>query len=69
VAVGDDVKDWKTGDRVCANFSLEHIDGDPTPKTKNSGLGAPIDGVLREYLAVPGYVSYIFCASPIRAIS
>ncbi|KAF8983619.1 hypothetical protein BDQ17DRAFT_1548933 [Cyathus striatus] len=28
VAVGEEVKDWKVGDRVCANFSTDHIFGD-----------------------------------------
>jgi NADPH:quinone reductase-like Zn-dependent oxidoreductase len=60
LAVGEDIKNWKEGDRVCINFSLEHLDGDPTPSSKMSGLGAPIDGVLREYIVVPGYVSLIF---------
>lgn len=31
VAVGDDVKGWKVGDRVCANFALDHIYGDVSP--------------------------------------
>jgi NADPH:quinone reductase-like Zn-dependent oxidoreductase len=56
-AVGDGVRDWKQGDRVCANFSLDHIDGDITPEIKMTGLGAPIDGVLREYIVVPAHVS------------
>jgi NADPH:quinone reductase-like Zn-dependent oxidoreductase len=28
-------------------------DGDVTPAIKATGLGAPIDGVLREYIVVP----------------
>jgi hypothetical protein len=56
-AVGDGIKRWQTGDRVCANFSLDHIDGDITPEIKATGLGAPIDGVLKEYLVVPAHVS------------
>jgi NADPH:quinone reductase-like Zn-dependent oxidoreductase len=58
VAVGDIVKDWKEGDRVCVNFALNYIDGDVTPEIRMSGLGVPVDGVLREYIAVPAYVSH-----------
>lgn len=56
-AVGNGTKGWQTGDRVCANFALDHIDGDVTPEIKATGLGAPIDGVLKEYLVVPAHVS------------
>jgi NADPH:quinone reductase-like Zn-dependent oxidoreductase len=55
-AVGDGVQTWKVGDRVSPNFALDHIDGDCTPEIKFTGLGAPIDGVLREYIVVPVHV-------------
>ncbi|EPS95802.1 NAD-binding protein [Fomitopsis schrenkii] len=55
LAVGDDVKGWAVGDKVCANFSVDHIYGDPTNETKVSGLGAPIDGVLTEYKILPAH--------------
>ncbi|KAF9256210.1 NAD-P-binding protein [Marasmius fiardii PR-910] len=67
VAVGEDVSNWKTGDRVCANFSPEHIHGDPTEKSRASVLGAgEVDGVLTQYkifkeyslIAIPKHLSY-----------
>jgi len=66
IAVGDDVKDWKVGDRVCSNFAVDHIHGDVTEEIKLTGLGAPIDGVLTEYkllpahalVAIPEHLSY-----------
>lgn len=60
VALGSELSDgkWKVGDRVCANFALEHLHGPPTPETVKTALGAPIDGVLREYIAVPAHVSF-----------
>jgi NADPH:quinone reductase-like Zn-dependent oxidoreductase len=56
-AVGDGVQHWKAGDRVSVNFTIDHLDGDVTLETGPSGLGAPIDGVLKEYLVVPQHVS------------
>ncbi|PCH34501.1 NAD(P)-binding protein [Wolfiporia cocos MD-104 SS10] len=55
IAVGDDVKGWKVGDRVCANFALDHIFGDVTDEIKATGLGAPVDGVLTEYRLFPAH--------------
>ncbi|EPQ55972.1 NAD P-binding protein [Gloeophyllum trabeum ATCC 11539] len=55
VAVGADVHGFKNGDRVCANFALEHVYGDVNERIRNTGLGAPIDGVLTEYRAFPAY--------------
>ncbi|KZT00029.1 NAD(P)-binding protein [Laetiporus sulphureus 93-53] len=55
IAVGDQVTKWSVGDRVCSNFSTEHIFGDPTEEIKLSGLGAPIDGVLTEYKILPAH--------------
>lgn len=63
VAVGADVKDWAVGDRVCANFTQEHLHGDLTPETKETALGGTWDGVLAEYRAFPANVS-IFVATP-----
>ncbi|EMD34895.1 hypothetical protein CERSUDRAFT_54054 [Gelatoporia subvermispora B] len=66
LAVGDGVKGWAPGDRVCANFATDHIFGDVTDDTRGSALGAPIDGVLTEYklfpihclVRIPGHLSY-----------
>jgi len=66
VAVGSAVKDWKKGDRVCANFNIDQIYGELTEKHADRALGGPIDGVLTEYkvfpahslVKVPDYLSY-----------
>ncbi|RPD77235.1 NAD(P)-binding protein [Lentinus tigrinus ALCF2SS1-7] len=55
IAVGEEVKGWKVGDRVCANFAVDHIFGDATEEIKMTGLGAPIDGVLTEYKVLPAH--------------
>lgn len=56
IAVGEDVKDWKAGDRVCANFFLEKLNDEQTPETDGSALGGPVDGVLIEYRTFPAHV-------------
>ncbi|KAG6843550.1 hypothetical protein H0H87_003323 [Tephrocybe sp. NHM501043] len=53
VAVGADVKNWKVGDRVCANFATGHLFGSPTRASIKTGLGGQIDGVLTEFRAFP----------------
>jgi NADPH:quinone reductase-like Zn-dependent oxidoreductase len=63
VAVGQDVKGWKVGDRVCPNFALDHVYGDVTEEIKNTGLGGQIDGVLREYINVPVHVCILSLSS------
>lgn len=57
VAVGKGVKRFNLSDRVCANFALDHVAGDPTPETKATCLSAEIDGVLAEYKLFPEHVS------------
>ncbi|PPQ74723.1 hypothetical protein CVT24_003919 [Panaeolus cyanescens] len=44
---------WKVGDRVCANFTPDHLHGDATPEIMASAFGANVDGVLTEYKVVP----------------
>ena len=56
VAFGAEVNGWAIGERVCANFSIDHILGDSTEEILNTSLGAPIDGVLTEYKALPAHV-------------
>lgn len=60
IAVGEDVKHWKVGDRVCPNFALDHIAGDINDDIKNTSLGAQIDGVLTQYKIVPAHVRNTF---------
>jgi NADPH:quinone reductase-like Zn-dependent oxidoreductase len=54
VAVGDDVTRFRVGDRVMPVYTQGWYDGKPTPemRTKRT-LGAPLSGVLQEYLAIP----------------
>ncbi|KAL0580439.1 hypothetical protein V5O48_001592 [Marasmius crinis-equi] len=49
VAVGEDVKGWKKGDRVCANFNADHIAGDLTYEISRTGHGGQVHGVLTQY--------------------
>ncbi|KAJ7092961.1 hypothetical protein B0H15DRAFT_1020982 [Mycena belliarum] len=66
IAVGDEVKDWKKGDRVCANFFPDKLHAGMTGAIAETALGGPIDGVLTEYrnfpahslVAIPDHLSY-----------
>ncbi|KAF4562972.1 hypothetical protein EYR40_007311 [Pleurotus pulmonarius] len=53
VAVGEDVTAFKAGDRVCSNFSIKHLDGNPSPETMGASLGGSIHGVLTQYITLP----------------
>ncbi|KAG6917103.1 hypothetical protein DXG01_003923 [Tephrocybe rancida] len=55
VSIGEGVNNWKVGDRVCANFSTDHLYGDPTPESLKTSLGGPIHGVLTEFRTFPAY--------------
>ncbi len=63
VATGSEVTRWKVGDRVCANFSTDHLDGDVTAEILGTSLGGGQHGVLTEYRAFPDYVrvSLLLC--------
>jgi len=54
VEVGEDVTRFRVGDRVMPLYTQGWHDGMPTPeqRTKRT-LGAPLTGVLQEYVAVP----------------
>lgn len=54
VAVGPNVTRFKPGDRAIPVYTQGWIDGRPTPEQRaERTLGLPLDGVLREYIAVP----------------
>jgi NADPH:quinone reductase-like Zn-dependent oxidoreductase len=53
VEVGDDVSRWEGGERVCPIFARDWIAGRPTKERFKSALGGPLDGTLREYMALP----------------
>jgi hypothetical protein len=59
VLVGDDVSGgWKVGDRVCANFCADHIDGDITTEIQKTAHGGASHGVLTEYKTFRPHVSF-----------
>ena len=49
-AIGEGVITWKPGDRVCASFFQNWLDGPPTPAKVKGALGGDIDGTLAEYM-------------------
>lgn len=56
IGVGEEVKGWKIGDRVCANFSPDHIHGAVNAAIANTALGGQQHGVLTQYRTFPAYV-------------
>ncbi|KAF9455316.1 chaperonin 10-like protein, partial [Collybia nuda] len=59
VAIGTDVKDWKKGDRVCANLAADHLYGDSSYIIKESHLGCQSPGVLTEYRTFRSHVIFL----------
>ncbi|KAK0447338.1 hypothetical protein EV421DRAFT_1901450 [Armillaria borealis] len=55
VSVGSDVTRWTVGDRVCSNFSTDHLDGDVNAEIVKTALGRGQQGVLTEYRAFPDH--------------
>jgi len=55
LSVGEDVKDWKQGDKVCVHVSPAYIHGQPTPEAHDA-FGGALDGVLVEYKTFPAQV-------------
>ncbi|EIW76597.1 alcohol dehydrogenase protein [Coniophora puteana RWD-64-598 SS2] len=53
VLLGAGVVGWTVGERVCAQIAVVEHNGDITPESTASALGAGVDGVLREYACVP----------------
>lgn len=58
IAVGQEVKTWKKGDRVCSNFSTDHIFGDTNPQIIQTSLGGQSPGVLTQYRCFPAHVGF-----------
>lgn len=61
-AVGESVKHWKAGDRVCANFSTDHIAGDTDAEIVETSLGGQSEGVLTQYRSFPSHVWHLYIA-------
>ena len=55
VELGPGVSRFRVGDRVAGTFAQGWITGDPPIGWQNRGLGAPLDGVLAEYVVLPEY--------------
>jgi NADPH:quinone reductase-like Zn-dependent oxidoreductase len=54
VDVGEGVSRFNVGDRVIPVYTQGWHDGKPTPQQRTTRtLGAPLDGVLQEYVSVP----------------
>ncbi len=66
VAIGEDVTQWKIGDRVAGIFFQKWLDKRPDRAQMKSDLGGGIDGVLAEYrvfdenglVELPKYLSF-----------
>ena len=66
VAVGENVTQWKVGDRVCPTFFQNWTDGAIEFSKVKTALGGDLDGVLREYgtfdenglIGIPAHLSF-----------
>ena len=52
VAMGDGVRGFAVGDRVCPLFAPRWLAGEPNRERLRSTLGGPLDGTLRERMTV-----------------
>ncbi|KAJ7633631.1 hypothetical protein DFH06DRAFT_1101074 [Mycena polygramma] len=55
VAVGEDVTQWKIGERVSANIVLDRVHDELTPEIGATSLGGRLQGVLTEYRSFPAH--------------
>src|ERR1700678_3979703 len=52
-AIGADVREFATGDRVIGSFFQNWIGGEPSEAKMSTALGGSVDGVLTEYGVFP----------------
>ncbi len=52
-AVGDGVREWQEGDRVCTQMTPGWLAGAPRYDTIRATLGGPLDGTLQEAMVQP----------------
>ncbi|MEZ5044266.1 MAG: NAD(P)-dependent alcohol dehydrogenase [Saprospiraceae bacterium] len=55
LAVGENVKEWKAGDKVMSMFFPNWIEGKPTLKKTMSIMGETTDGCMAEKACLPAY--------------
>jgi len=53
VEAGNAVTRFRVGDRVIAHYRRKWLDGDPGPEEITACVGAPLPGVLAEYVVLP----------------
>lgn len=52
IEIGDQVKDFKVGDKVCGTFSQDWDFGIASDRAQKNTLGTPIDGMLSETIVL-----------------
>jgi NADPH:quinone reductase-like Zn-dependent oxidoreductase len=57
IVLGEGVKEWKVGDRVCANFVADHVFGDTSYEIQQSSMGGQAHGTLTQYRTFASHVS------------
>ena len=69
VEVGKEVTRFRVGDRVIAHYRRKWLDGDPGPEEISACVGAPLPGLLAEYVVLPesGAVATPSCLSDCEA--
>lgn len=55
IEVGENVSDWKVGDRVAVNFFRDWLGGRFAAKYHDGALGGTIDGMLSEIVVFPAH--------------
>ncbi len=55
IEVGDQVSDWKIGDRVCASFFRDWLGGRFQNRFHDAALGGSVDGMLSEVVVFPAH--------------
>lgn len=55
IELGEDVSDWKIGDRVCVNFFRDWQAGRFQSRYHNAALGGSVDGMLSEVVVFPAH--------------
>ncbi|KAL0064884.1 hypothetical protein AAF712_008137 [Marasmius tenuissimus] len=57
IAIGEEVKSWKPGDRVSSNFAPDHLPGPAWPTAISDAPGGGCNGMLTEYRVFREHIS------------